>query len=605
MSELVKNVILVGNEDEIQEEEGKFFLKQIAWNDYGWNTNYSLYYRSKNNNLGRIKVVFIDEYGEVYDDPNNEIDGRRVYMIADGPEVYKKLNNVVKEENLIGEFLSNMGDLTYDPNLYNQLLNVEEGEEVLVNSFFRYPRTRVMFAFYKEFREYSKEEKNMNDDWVDLTFGVLLDVLSKGNYLGKLAALAENVDKVFENISNNLKSEWDTGDTELKNIVINIACTFVKEYFKDNNKYLDNDVFGDSTSLLTEALRYSENQNNMPIDDNEIEFINTIEKIKPFSENNELIRLFSNLKHLDTSVNRIRKILTLTSDEFTKNSKRKLGQYTSAKSLKYLINRDHLDKELGNKPGMRTLRLTNTNQLNDPKEGKIFWDILGKRVTDGNNKSQIDDYDSSAIFLSSTTASIDILPMWKQYGDDGKGLFLKYSTEYIKDLCDSDVIQVRRVCYLRQREDNENLEVKLAAFPGEDVKEKERKISEELRKLKENPDGLDASIKDIVYAFKRMEYSYENEFRIFINLENMNDRADRVFFDDKPGFAVPFVYTTIKNKDIKENINTLVNNEGDDFLVNYDEVIVGPVAVDIDYIAPYIKECDENIKVKKSKILYR
>ena len=118
MMELVKNVIVVENEDEIQEEEGKFFLKQIAWNDYGWMTKYKLYYKNKENNLGEIKVIGIVQDGRISYALSDEIDYHKIYMIAEESEVYKNLEETVKNEQMVHDFLKNMGDLTYHPDFY-------------------------------------------------------------------------------------------------------------------------------------------------------------------------------------------------------------------------------------------------------------------------------------------------------------------------------------------------------------------------------------------------------------------------------------------------------------------------------------------------------
>ncbi|QNQ82387.1 DUF2971 domain-containing protein [Lactobacillus sp. PV037] len=602
MEQIVDNIMLVNSKDEIEyEEAGTFFLEQISWNDYGWSTNYSLYYQSADNLIGRIKVVkIVDE--EINEDllALSEYQGLidNFFMIGDSPEVYKNLIDLMELEEA-KDFLKTMGDLALTPTLYDDLLSFKDkGKSLLSNSFFRYPRTRIMFSFYRLFRKNEHDQK-----WIDLTLEELAKQLTP-DLLGEIGNLLEDVDGQFEELNDNLKAEWDDGEKELKNVVINIIGAILKNSSKfDIKKYEKNDIFSLTDGMLMDLMDYSE-KNEIRIEKEAKDFVDKLETIEVFNQNNELVTLFNNLKKGSTLINDIRNILTLNWSEIENVEERKLGQYTSAENLKYLINKEH-EIDANNNPGMSTLRLTNSNQLNDPKEGKIFWEILDKMSKKEEGEvpgSSQEDYEASDIFLSSTTAAIDILPMWKQYANDGKGLFLKYSSDYIKKLCNSGLVQVRRVCYLDWK-DTGDFNLKLASFPGEDVREKEADLKEKFQSLKELSNL--ASIKDIIYSFKRMEYSYENEFRIFINLENIEDRDERVFFDEKPGYPVPFVYTTIKNKDVEKNKEGVIEQDNENLPVNYDEVIVGPIAKDIDYIAPYIKECDRKIKVVKSKIQYR
>lgn len=110
---------------------------------------------------------------------------------------------------------------------------------------------------------------------------------------------------------------------------------------------------------------------------------------------------------------------------------------------------------------------------------------------------------------------------------------------------------------------------------------------------------------ELEYLFKNDTYSYENEFKILLNKEGQekdafaDDTAD--ILDNKEIF--PMIHATVKDiQDSKKNLK-----------VEYSYLILGPLAHDIDYIAPYILfsqiqhsiPVDERIKIRNSHIKYR
>ena len=85
--------------------------------------------------------------------------------------------------------------------------------------------------------------------------------------------------------------------------------------------------------------------------------------------------------------------------------------------------------------------------------------------------------------------------------------------------------------------------------------------------------------------FKKSDYAYENEYRIVVNRENNEDKIEEQV---NPNYNFPFLYTYLKDTELK-----------------YSKLILGPKAIDIDYIAPYINYCDKDIEIERSSILYR
>lgn len=65
-----------------------------------------------------------------------------------------------------------------------------------------------------------------------------------------------------------------------------------------------------------------------------------------------------------------------------------------------------------------------------------------------------------------------------------------------------------------------------------------------------------------------------------------------------PSFNFPFLYTYLDEVDLDEV-------DLDKVELKYSKLILGPKAIDIDYVAPYIHYCDEDITIQRSSISYR
>ena len=215
--------------------------------------------------------------------------------------------------------------------------------------------------------------------------------------------------------------------------------------------------------------------------------------------------------------------------------------------------------------------------MNDPNEGYTFLSLIGIE----NNDLPKTDYDTSPFFFASMTQTgggqnlDDSLPMWKQYGDDAKGINLTYHSEYIKSLVEEG-IEIYKVCYNPTNDslDDEIKSIKLA-----------------FDKIKENADDRNKYfssalnlIDDIRYLFKDADYSYENEYRIIKSYEG---KENDIFICENSNSVIPGLYAYI-DKELK-----------------YSKIKLGPKCDDIDFVAPYIKFVDRNIEVTKSQISYR
>ena len=94
-------------------------------------------------------------------------------------------------------------------------------------------------------------------------------------------------------------------------------------------------------------------------------------------------------------------------------------------------------------------------------------------------------------------------------------------------------------------------------------------------------------LQEIDFLFKKSDYSQETEYRIIANTEDRNSTL-KIESEYNGTHIFPFLYCYLK--DIK---------------LKYSKLILGPKSINIDYIAPYVNHCDENIKIELSKINFR
>ena len=282
-------------------------------------------------------------------------------------------------------------------------------------------------------------------------------------------------------------------------------------------------------------------------------------------------------------------------ENLKKDSKNfRIGHYTSLDNLQFLI--DDSIEEIDEKYRNR-LRLTNARMLNDPMEGKALFEFLNDgdsdylaRDNNGNNK----------IYLLSASSAADSLPMWKQYADDTKGVFLEFSKEFVKSVINDKKIQLIKVFYIGDGKENpQSAEIygllnKLKMdynFYLEKIKETyklgEKNKSELLRAINNE---IYLKLDKISYYFKKDHYAYESEYRILVDLDQDQNRGyfKEIKYTNRT-FPLPFLGTYLEDYDLK-----------------YQRLIFGPKAIDKDYLVPYIKYClGKDIETVNSNIRYR
>ncbi|MBZ2074216.1 DUF2971 domain-containing protein [Streptococcus sanguinis] len=365
-----------------------------------------------------------------------------------------------------------------------------------------------------------------------------------------------NVGNYISNILQKLK------DDQLNDEKIEVVSKIIEVYDFDYGLYFD---------LLSELLKVYLGRYDKSNFDKSYELLKLLldktdfEQLKSELETNKN----ENLGEISTSVKKIKDTLryskTTNDDSFI--------HYTSLNTLKFLL---YKTDDKNNYP---KLRLSNARQMNDPNEGYILFNLIGIE------KEELPetDYDTSPFFFASMTQIEkdqkldDSLPMWKQYGDDAKGINLTYHSDYIKSLMD-DGIEIYKVCYNVEADSlKEEIDAIKSAF------DKIKQYDNDDKRTKYFSSALNL-IDDIRYLFKETDYSYENEYRIIKSYEG---KEKEIITSDSSNSVIPGLYTYI-DKELK-----------------YSKIKLGPKCDDIDFVAPYIKHIDRKIEVTRSEISYR
>lgn len=244
-----------------------------------------------------------------------------------------------------------------------------------------------------------------------------------------------------------------------------------------------------------------------------------------------------------------------------------LGHYTSLDTLYKLITPQSENPYL---------RLTNARQMNDPLEGKIILDYI---TNDNKNV-----WEPTTKFIASLTSNKDNLPMWNHYAKDAKGVMLIYSEDYLQEISKIECIDIYKVAYVDLQ--NGELKVKISHDIGEDAAKNLEKAISKLKNLKEEEKDINL-LQEVDFLFKKSDYSYENEYRIIANIERdiEFDLDEKIEYNATHNF--PFVYQYLKRN------------------LKYSNLILGPKSINIDFVAPYIRHCDSDIKITRSEISFR
>ena len=320
------------------------------------------------------------------------------------------------------------------------------------------------------------------------------------------------------------------------------------------------------------------------------------------TENTDIEHLFKATKACKTILH----LLRVNQKDFTH-----LSHYTALETLpKILLGEKDDDGRMIRKNGKVKMagryRFYNANYMNDPEEGKLLHKWLG---AEEESVEQV-----SPFYLMSLTTESDHLPMWVQYGRDGKGICVTLHDDLFEvknSRAEHELIA--RATDLKQQEDGEETD-------GQDKpkisssKEGERftpyricymsdtslygnlfesaelkKIEEELKKLKgiftasSQKKEIYQIMEEIRFLFKSADYVTENEVRL---LKYADLKSDKILLDET-GDGVPRLY---------------VEQDGH---VKIKKITFGPKVYNESKIVPYIKFCDPEIEIGVSGIHFR
>lgn len=263
--------------------------------------------------------------------------------------------------------------------------------------------------------------------------------------------------------------------------------------------------------------------------------------------------------------------------------------YSQPDSLNYL-------PKYSESVGGDKLRLGNVAYLNDPEEGKVFYEILKKK-----NENVLEDlvvhtdlmYENT--YLACFSRKEDFLPMWVQYASDATGncyaintsIFNQFESEFEERL-------YRKITHNRFKNKNNKYVLYRVFYYGSGVLSDEDEeilgfcdaISNMLERMKNY--FSDEQIKDLVnqllseirYLFKDIAYASEDEIRV-ICIDHYDEK--KLLASTNGGYRF---YMEL------------------DADIYFNRVILGPKAIDVKKKATYLSCCQNVGKVEKSKIKY-
>lgn len=557
------------------------FLKMSEDIDYKFNTKFHVAYLSGSNQKEKLKLGDIKLYKEDLSfTDSREISGLKYKAYDLLKEDFNEKEGLISLSNDQIKDLSSYISVFSNPSYYLNMVNFlgkRKTREILTNlNDLILKKSDYFTGKNMGYHTIIKDSLLREFDGFNLSFLKIANVL---NDFGK----TEEIFKIFASINKKLKKDPE----------INIIYEFINQALEVLGN-LDFESQAKSKDFYKEYLSPLEYEFRDSL--NIFEKLNNFYKILPQEEDN--LRAYEEAISYD--IEELIDLLTVKPSDYEnlKNAENKLsiGHYTSLDSLGYLIDADieEVDQIYRNK-----LRLTNARMLNDPMEGKALFEYLN----DGNEDFiNLNNYGNNKIYLLSASAMADSLPMWKQYADDTKGVFLEFSKEFIKSIINDDMVRLVKVFYIGDKAINYNeksdeingllkkLKVDYEAYIGKIVEIYKENPANKSQLLRTFNNEIFLKLDKISYYFKKDAYAYEGEYRIVLDLDEDDSRCHfkEIKFHN-PNFPLPFLGTYLT-----------------DYELRYQRLIFGPKAIDKDYLVPYIKYClGKDIETVNSNIKYR
>lgn len=333
--------------------------------------------------------------------------------------------------------------------------------------------------------------------------------------------------------------------------------------------------------------------------------INNISQIvklyKNMGENKELNNVYILFGEF---IDLMKEVMYLEKELFVWDCNREYTYYTTMKTLSFLL----LDENEKIKEKRNRLSLMNSDYMNDPNEGNVFYDIYREmyrhkhslktyeRLVNESSKKRRKNYNSSLVFLKSFSSKVDKLTMWSEYGDKGKGccvvvdgntfknvktkLELLYNRSIEEHVDNNDEYGLYNILYW----DSKNNVYILNGQKNDTAKQYMENIirhigqicvyaetiSTEDTWLEGIVDGIRNVVMKISYLIKYEEYQDEEESRLILvrNAYGKNNDIETIINSDEVLKSMLFIHYPLK---------TQIN-----------EIILGPKMIEADFYAPYI-----------------
>ncbi|MBL6441033.1 DUF2971 domain-containing protein [Streptococcus suis] len=387
-------------------------------------------------------------------------------------------------------------------------------------------------------------------------------------------------------------------------------CLLVETLLKSNFIHLLNGIEASAIIKATDCYFYtSENWGNVQAflltckeQLSESKYAQWLDRIHK-TENTDIEHLFKATKTCKTILH----LLRVNQKDLTH-----LSHYTALETLPKILlgKKDKVTGKIIRKNGKVEMagryRFYNANYMNDPEEGKLLHKWL---EAEEENVDQV-----SPFYLMSLTTESDHLPMWVQYGRDGKGICVTLHDDLfevknsraeheliaratdLKQQADGEEVNSQdeqktssskeaerfapyRICYMSDTNLYGNL------FKPDELE----KIEKELANLKDifaassQKKEIYQIMEEIRFLFKSADYVTENEVRL---LKYADLKSDKILLDET-GDGVPRLY---------------VEQDGH---VKIKKITFGPKVYNESKIVPYVKFCDPEIEIGVSGIHFR
>lgn len=423
------------------QQETIIFELNEGWNDYNIMTSFDVYYKDRSNNkifIGRVKLsipvntnkiiyeiynIYINEcedkkYGVAISNIEKLKTGLKgIRSVGEDLIYYQRLRSVFDSEESFDEFLCDFGDVIRDIKLRDCGEDIKL-QNTIDESLFRTGNAGTDAEYlYEISRHFKKNNIDIKGYQEERFSDALLLLISDDSSFEKYEELKEllSVNKYRSEIANRIMESLEGQNKGYNN---KAQIQKILNYIVTSNK------FGKELSKRAGKL----------CEDGGI--ITKIDEL-------ESLLVVDNVENIE------------------------LGHYTSLNTLPLLI-KEYSEE---NPP---TVRLTNSNQMNDPSEGKVLY----KYIFGNTNGS----YKVPSCYISSATTALDNLPMWKQYADNCSGAVMVYDKNFLKEVLNSESNKLYQVCYIKENKEITENDIEVSISSADDLTES--KIKEALYSLK-------------------------------------------------------------------------------------------------------------------------